>query len=117
MQEIEGPVPDHLKAWWEPSLWALHSPEWWRRHWDRTGLVAVEQADAMPDGWKLWLEWLRLVAPDNVVELETVEADQGRYLGYVRVVGRRRVDAKLDEPIVSIPTEYKETPFLRGEKS
>lgn len=21
MREIEGPVPDSLKAWWEPSLW------------------------------------------------------------------------------------------------
>jgi len=115
MREIEGPVPDHLKAWWEPSLWALHSPAWWRRHWDRTGLVAIEQADAMPEGWQLWLEWLRLVSPENVVELETVEADHGRYLGYVRVVGRRRVEAKLDEPIVSIPTEYKKTQFLRGE--
>ena len=31
-QEIAGPVPDHLQAWWEPGLWVLQSPEWWRRH-------------------------------------------------------------------------------------
>ncbi|MEY2563173.1 MAG: hypothetical protein QOH88_1366 [Verrucomicrobiota bacterium] len=114
MQEIEGAVPEHLQAWWEPSLWALHSPEWWRRHWERTGLVAIEQADAMPEGWKLWLEWLRLISPDNAVELETVERDKGRYLGYVRVVGRR-TEVKLDEPIVSIQPEYKKTPLLRGD--
>ena len=114
--EIEGPVPDHLRAWWEPSLWCLHSPEWWRRHWERTGILAIERADTMPDGWKLWLDWQRVVYPNNGTELQAVEADRGRYLGYVRVVGRRRAETKLDEPIVSIPTEYAKTPLLRHER-
>ena len=26
MQEIEGAIPDHLAAWWEPGLSCLHSP-------------------------------------------------------------------------------------------
>jgi SAM-dependent methyltransferase len=116
MQEIEGPVPDHLRAWWEPSLWCLHSPEWWRRHLERTGILAVEQADTLPDGWQLWLDWQRVICPDNSTELEAVEADRGRYLGYVRMVGRRRAEAKLDEPIVSIPTEYAKAPLLRDEQ-
>jgi cyclopropane fatty-acyl-phospholipid synthase-like methyltransferase len=59
IKEIEGPVPEHLRAWWEPSLWCLHSAEWWRRHWERTGIVAVETADSMPDGWRAWLDWQR----------------------------------------------------------
>lgn len=42
----------------------------------------------MPDEWRLWLERLRLISPGNVGELGTVEAYQGRYLGYGRVVGR-----------------------------
>jgi hypothetical protein len=37
--------------------WAFHSPDWWRRHWEKTGLVEVEVADLLPDGWKLWLDW------------------------------------------------------------
>jgi SAM-dependent methyltransferase len=115
MQEIEGPVPDHLLAWWEPSLWCLHSPEWWRRHWERTGILAVEQADTLPDGWQLWLDWQRVICPNNATELAAVEADRGRYLGYVRVVGRRRAEAKLEEPIVSIPTQYAKAPLLREE--
>ncbi len=114
MREIEGPVPDHLQAWWEPSLWCLHSPEWWRRHWERTGILAVERADTLPDGWQLWLDWQRVICPGNSTELQTVEADRGRYLGYVRVVGRRRAEAKLDEPIVSAPTQYAKTPLLRA---
>jgi hypothetical protein len=38
--------------------------------------------------------------------------DGGRYLGYVRVIGRRRADARLDEPIVSIPSVYEKKPLL-----
>src|SRR6202453_3890749 len=26
--EIQGDVPDHLRAWWTPSLWCLHSAAW-----------------------------------------------------------------------------------------
>src|SRR5262245_59221037 len=114
MQEIDGPIPDHLRAWWEPSLWSMHSPQWWRRHWDRTGIVAVERADALPDGWRMWLEWQHLISPHNATEIQALEADRGRYLGYVRVVARR-TEAKLDEPLVSVPTQYVKAPLLRDE--
>jgi cyclopropane fatty-acyl-phospholipid synthase-like methyltransferase len=86
--ELDGEVPEHLRAWWEPSLWCLHSAAWWRRHWERTGLVSVENAESMPDGWRLWLDWQRAVAPQNATEIEAIEADAGRVLTYVRAVGR-----------------------------
>ena len=101
-----GPVPEHLRAWWEPFMWSLHTPAWWRRHWERSGVVTVEHSDAMADGWKAWLAWHRLIAPDNHVEMAAIEADAGRWLGYGRVVARRVPDAPLGEPIVSVPTEY-----------
>ena len=115
MQEIEGPVPEHLQKWWEPSLWCLHSAPWWHRHWERTGIMAIELADTMPDGWQAWLDWLRTVSPDNHTEIEAVEADRGAYLGYVRLVGRRR-EAQLEEPIVSIPAQYTNKPLLITEE-
>jgi SAM-dependent methyltransferase len=113
LQEIDGPVPAHLRDWWEPAMWSLHSPAWWRRHWERTGIVTVERADALPDGWQLWLAWQRAVAPGNISEIRTVEADRGAYLGYVRVIARRNGDAQLDEPIVSVATGYARVPLLR----
>lgn len=116
IHEIEGDVPTHLSEWLhaEPSLWSMHSPPWWRKHWERTGIVDVELADSMPDGWRNWLEWHRTVAPENRLEIETIEADCGRHLGYNRLVGRRRADAYLNEPIVSIPSNYNRKPLLRG---
>ena len=91
----------------------LHSAAWWRRHWERTGILAIHVADTLPDGWQLWRDWQVLIAPDNAVEIQAVEADRGSYLGYVRLVGRRWAEARLDEPIVSIPSEYAKKPLLR----
>jgi cyclopropane fatty-acyl-phospholipid synthase-like methyltransferase len=115
MQEIEASVPDHLQPWWEPGLWCLHSAAWWRRHWERTGIVRVERADAMPDGWQRWLDWQRTVCPGNTTEIQALEADAGRYLGYVRAVGRRQTGVTLEEPIVSFPSQYATKPLLRDQ--
>ena len=58
--------------------WCLHSAAWWRRHWERTGILDIEVADTLPDGWRFWLDWHRAVAPDNVAEIQALEADRGR---------------------------------------
>lgn len=115
-REIEGAVPDHLQRWWTYDLWCLHSAAWWRRHWERTGIMEIELADTMPDGWQLWRDWHKVVAPDNEVEIEAVESDSGRTLGYVRLVGRRRFEAHLEDPIVSLPAQYTKKSLLRSEK-
>lgn len=114
MQEIQGNLPVHLQAWWTPDLWCLHSAAWWRWHWERTGIVDVEVANTMAEGWRFWLDWHLAIAPDNKVEIQALEEDAGRYLGYVRMVGRRRPDVALEEPLLSIPTEYAKKPLLRS---
>lgn len=115
-REIEGHVPAHLREWWTPSLWSLHSADWWRTHWERTGVVDVVLSDTLSDGWKLWLAWHETIAPDNVVEMAAIDADRGSNLGYVRIVGRRRPDAQFEEPITSIPPHYTQAPLLREPK-
>jgi len=113
VREIEGAVPEHLRGWWSADLWCLHSAAWWRRHWERTGIVDIELADTLPEGWRFWRDWQLVIAPDNVAEIDALEADRGSYLGYVRVVGRRRSGVQLEEPIVSVPTQYTKRPLLR----
>ena len=116
VREIEGAVPEHLRQWWSQDLWCLHSATWWRRHWERTGLMNIELADTMPDGWQVWLDWHRVVAPDNEAEIKALEADLGNYLGYVRFVGRRRSEPKLEDQIISVPAHYTRKPLLRSEE-
>jgi SAM-dependent methyltransferase len=115
VHELHDEVPDHLRAWWEPSMACLHSADWWRRHWARSGVARVELADTMPDGWRRWLDWQHTVAPDNSTEIEALTADAGRTLGYVRVVGRR--DRSPDEPIVTVPVRYTPYPLTRQDAS
>jgi hypothetical protein len=71
----------------------------------------------MPEGWRFWLDWLRAVAPENTVEIKTVETDQGRCLGYVRLVGKRREQARLEEHCWSVglrcPPQFTKKPLLR----
>ena len=116
LHEIDGALPGHLRDWWEPTLWSLHSAAWWKRHWEKTGLVDVELSDAMPDGHHVWIDWHRSVCPDNTTEISAVETDAGRTLGYVRTVARRRTDVTLHDPIASIPPHYERQPLLRAEK-
>jgi cyclopropane fatty-acyl-phospholipid synthase-like methyltransferase len=115
MREFDQQVPTALQSWWEPNMSCLHSAAWWRRHWERTGIVDVDLADSMPDGWRIWIQWQEAVTPDNLVEIDAVKADRGDSLAYVRAIGRRRPDVKLDEPITSIPLpRYVSHPLLRG---
>ena len=96
MQEVNGPVPEHLIPFWAQECWTWHTVEWWRRLWDRTGLVDVEFVDKLPDCWKFWLEWkkARAVAGDDSKSLKSdirvLEADRGRYMGFIRMIARRK---------------------------
>jgi len=116
MREIEGFLPDHLREWWTQDLWCLHSAAWWRWHWERTGIMDIDLADTLPDGWQRWLDWQRAVAPDNAAEIKAVEADRGTYLGYVRLVGRRNSQAELADHVISVPQQYTKKPLLRNEE-
>jgi len=115
VREIEGPLPEHLRGWWTQDLWCLHSTAWWRRHWERTEIMDTELSDTMPEGWRLWLDWHKVIAPNNELEIKALEADQGGYLGYIRLVGRRNDRAKLADHIVSVPAQYTKKPLLRRE--
>ena len=115
IREFDAVVPAHLEAWWRMDRpLCLHSAGWWRRHWERTGVLDVTVADSLPDGWQCWRDWLRFVSPQNTTEIGTLETDRGTCLGYVRAVGRRRRGIALPEPIVSVPTQYEQRPLLRA---
>ena len=96
-----GEPPEHLRRYWEPAFFSLHSPAWWKRHWERSGLVTVELADLLPDGWRHWMVsdslWSKhLGKPSD--EADMLALDGGQTLGLVRMVARRneRPTARLD---------------------
>ena len=89
-----GGVPEHLTPFWDPKeCCTIHTLDWWRRHWAQTGVVEIELADNMPDGWRVWLQWEdardAAGATKRGSDAEVLRADEGRYLGLARMVARR----------------------------
>ncbi|HEY0300946.1 MAG TPA: methyltransferase domain-containing protein [Rhizomicrobium sp.] len=90
-------VPHNIEPWWEWDFCCFHSPDWWRRHWAKTGLVAVETADWMADGHALWLDWYRAVLPllsgfhakSSADGIAMLEADVDKLFGFTRAVARK----------------------------
>ncbi|MCD6518493.1 MAG: class I SAM-dependent methyltransferase, partial [Anaerolineae bacterium] len=33
MQELNGPLPAHLRPFWAQECWTWHTLHWWERHW------------------------------------------------------------------------------------
>ena len=95
-REFEAGLPDHLVGYWEGAFWSFHSPEWWRRHWEKTGQVEVTSADTVPEGWRHWLLGMQVCRESgyrsDAKERAMLEGDAGRNIGLTRVVAQRRLD-------------------------
>ena len=63
MPVAAGTAVPHLAPHWDWDMCCWHSPSWWRRHWEKTGLVKVDVADLVPEGWEHWLRWETGVQP------------------------------------------------------
>ncbi len=92
--ELTDGLPAHLASQWPWDWWSFHSPSWWRDHWERTGLVDVEVADSIPDGWKHWLRWMEVSPeqglPSSQPEIDILRLDAGRNLGFTRLIARKK---------------------------
>ncbi|MFC1526545.1 SAM-dependent methyltransferase [Candidatus Latescibacterota bacterium] len=94
VQDIGERLPSHLVAFWSQDCWGWHTAEWWRRLWERTGLMDIQTVDVMPDGWRHWLQHYharRVAGPrkPSDSDFDALEADQGQYVGLIRMVASR----------------------------
>ncbi|MFN2470539.1 MAG: hypothetical protein ABR583_06020 [Gaiellaceae bacterium] len=101
VHEFEAAPPAHLAEQWRKhwDLWSFHSPDWWRRHWTKTGLVDVETADLIQDGWRYWVAWDEATLELGFVPkrfaafvpewLAMMRTDAGENLAFARMLARR----------------------------
>jgi cyclopropane fatty-acyl-phospholipid synthase-like methyltransferase len=114
-QPIEAAVPAHLvqpqqsgKRFWEDECWSFRTAQWWRELWSRCGKVEVTTSDTLADGWRHWRDFeraLELTGKNRFPsDTEALDRDQGRYLGFVRVVAKRSAAAGIDyyDPAIAI---------------
>lgn len=90
------------------DMWSFHRPDWWRAHWQRSGLVEVEHADLVPDGWRHWLASERATGFLETMPAwaAALEADAGRTFGFSRVVARKLARDQVWRP-VAMTIEYR----------
>jgi ubiquinone/menaquinone biosynthesis C-methylase UbiE len=99
-------VPDHLlapqasgKTFWSDDCWTFNTADWWRDLWRKTAAVSDVVVDTMPDGWRQWAEFETALAATGKgifpSDAEALNADQGRFIGFIRAVARR-TDAPME---------------------
>jgi hypothetical protein len=96
------PLPADLHDEW----YFMDSLDWWRGHWARYPGIEVERCEMLEGGRELWVRWLEFLQASGRAnhpdwcedELQQLRTDSGRYIGFARMVGRRRAKTERDEP-------------------
>jgi SAM-dependent methyltransferase len=85
----EADVPDAVWSLWGHEVAAWHTPKWWRRHWELSGLLEGIESAWLPDGrenWIRWVEAVQSVSEEGEAEvLDLLEGDTGAQIGFVSV--------------------------------
>jgi ubiquinone/menaquinone biosynthesis C-methylase UbiE len=96
MRELDGKLPEHILPFWAQECWTWHTMDWWRWLWERTDLVDVTCVEKLPDGWALWILWKKArkaagdASPGLDSDIQVLESDQGRYMGFLRMIASRK---------------------------
>jgi SAM-dependent methyltransferase len=100
MQPVDDVLPQHLiqpqtngKVFWDDSCWSFRTADWWRVLWCRDSRVTDVRVDTLPDGWRHWRDFEKALEASGKgifpSDAEALDADQGRYIGFVRVIAKR----------------------------
>ncbi|HEY8454401.1 MAG TPA: methyltransferase domain-containing protein [Actinopolymorphaceae bacterium] len=88
-------IPPHVERvlGWEAAAW--HTPDWWARHWELSGMLTDVRArwqDGGRDSWLLWEQARRELTneagPSAVLEM--LRADTDEQIGFALVSARKR---------------------------
>ena len=91
--EIGNDVPENIRDYWDEGFCSLHSPVWWKEHFEKCRSARVDIADSILNGWEIWLKWETLMIKhgygntDRYVKL--LEIDSGRTLTFNRIISTR----------------------------
>jgi SAM-dependent methyltransferase len=100
-RDFKTPPPHLLKPrsngagpFWVDECWCFHTASWWQRHWERYNAIANVTSDILPDAVKDWVRFEKACEEAGTLmvpsEAEPLEADGGRYMALIRVVGRKK---------------------------
>lgn len=106
-QPLGAEPPPHLvqpqangTAFWEDNCRCFKTAAFWRELWSRCAAVCEVAVETQPDGWRHWRDFERAVemAGKSVFPsyAEALDRDQGRWLGFHRLIARRTDSSEYD---------------------
>ena len=85
-------APEYLRAQYATNWSYVHSIAWWRRHWEKTGLVDVQCAETLPESRELLRDYVKGRPPgqhENPI-MQAVPHDHDGLITLFRLVARKR---------------------------
>ena len=90
----EADVPDAVWSLWAHEVAEWHTPEWWRRHWELSGLLEGIESARLPDGRENWIRWVEAVqsvsGEGETAVLDLLKGETGAQMGFVSVTASTR---------------------------
>src|SRR5439155_27091681 len=90
----EGEVPAKIWSLFGYEVAAWHTPDWWRRHWELSGLIDGIESAWLPNGREYWIRWAEAIqtlsGKDERAVLDLLEGQAGAQMGFVSVTARKR---------------------------
>ena len=97
-REIEraDQLAPEYRAVWKADWWSVHSIDWWRRLWEKSGLVEVLLAELLPESELIKQDYIDDFRddPSEADIIAFLNAEGGQLCGSFRMVGRRT-----DQPV------------------
>jgi SAM-dependent methyltransferase len=87
----EDQLPPEARPGWHDDWWYVHTIDWWRRLWEKTGLVNVLRAELLPESEIIKQRYIHGFRDDpaeaNYIAL--MNAEKGTLVGSFRIVAQR----------------------------
>ncbi len=84
-------VPSYLKDRYHDYWYFLHTIDWWKDQWTKTGLVNVQCAEELPTTDMMWELFIREFGTDREEGevAATIARDRGKLIRLFRLIGQR----------------------------
>ncbi|MCG8698878.1 MAG: methyltransferase domain-containing protein [Bacteroidales bacterium] len=95
-EEVSPKIISHFGDEWNDELTCFHTVDWWKNHWTKTNLVDIENAEMLPEMWRVWLEWeteleeTNMINPAKGSDVSFIKKDNDTYVQFFRMTGRKR---------------------------
>ncbi|MFD2514586.1 SAM-dependent methyltransferase [Pontibacter locisalis] len=92
-EEIETPeqVPDFLEEDYQNYWYFIHTIDWWRKLWEKTGLVKVESAQELEEAGHIREQYIKDYEQSDEADAfaRALQHDNQNFISFFKLIGRR----------------------------